>query len=193
MKVDQRQALATLSKARLCDLADFFDLASSPTLLKGELIDLLARSRRASFKKILGELMRDDLKAICRDAGLDDSGKRKDVLVDRLLGRSTPPQTPPVEEQRPAAKPPQPSAPAAGDPPWGPVQGRPEAAGVLENRLWGAADELRANSKLRASEYSTPVLGLIFLRYADSKFIHAEEGLGRKQRRVRNRRCFKVC
>ena len=40
----------------------------------------------------------------------------------------------------------------------------------IENRLWSAADELRANSRLRASEYSTPVLGLIFLRYADHKF-----------------------
>ena len=33
----------------------------------------------------------------------------------------------------------------------------------IENRLWSAADELRANSRLKASEYSTPVLGLIFL------------------------------
>lgn len=41
---------------------------------------------------------------------------------------------------------------------------------AIENRLWSAADELRANSRLRASEYSTPVLGLIFLRYADHKF-----------------------
>lgn len=39
----------------------------------------------------------------------------------------------------------------------------------IENRLWSAADELRANSRLKASEYSTPVLGLIFLRYADHK------------------------
>jgi hypothetical protein len=32
----------------------------------------------------------------------------------------------------------------------------------LEKRLWGrAADELRANSKLKSSEYSVPVLGLI--------------------------------
>ena len=37
----------------------------------------------------------------------------------------------------------------------------------IEKRLWGAADELRANSKLKASEYSLPVLGLIFLKYAD--------------------------
>ena len=45
----------------------------------------------------------------------------------------------------------------------------------LEKRLWGAADELRANSKLKSSEYSIPVLGLIFLRYADHKFAKAKE------------------
>jgi len=37
----------------------------------------------------------------------------------------------------------------------------------IEKRLWDAADELRANSRLKSSEFSVPVLGLIFLRYAD--------------------------
>ncbi|MDD4099544.1 MAG: class I SAM-dependent DNA methyltransferase [Candidatus Cloacimonetes bacterium] len=41
----------------------------------------------------------------------------------------------------------------------------------LENDLWEAADQLRANSKLTASEYSMPVLGLIFLRHAYNRFI----------------------
>jgi len=50
----------------------------------------------------------------------------------------------------------------------------------LENRLWTAADELRANSKLRASEFSTPVLGILFLRYADHRFTEAEEELETK-------------
>lgn len=45
----------------------------------------------------------------------------------------------------------------------------------IENRLWAAADELRANSGLSSSEYGTPVLGLIFLRYADYKFQKASE------------------
>ena len=45
---------------------------------------------------------------------------------------------------------------------------------AVEARLWDAADGLRANSGLRASEYSTPVLGLIFLRYADQRFGEAE-------------------
>ena len=40
----------------------------------------------------------------------------------------------------------------------------------LETELWRAADQLRANSKLTASEYSMPVLGLIFLRHAYNRF-----------------------
>ncbi|WP_295388857.1 N-6 DNA methylase [uncultured Thiodictyon sp.] len=40
----------------------------------------------------------------------------------------------------------------------------------LENELWEAADQLRANSRLTAAEYSMPVLGLIFLRHADNRF-----------------------
>ncbi len=40
----------------------------------------------------------------------------------------------------------------------------------LENELWETADQLRANSKLTAAEYSMPVLGLIFLRHADNRF-----------------------
>src|SRR5882762_7811398 len=50
----------------------------------------------------------------------------------------------------------------------------------IEKRLWDAADELRANSKLKASEYSVPVLGLIFLRYADHKFGEAEKKLSQQ-------------
>ncbi len=44
----------------------------------------------------------------------------------------------------------------------------------LESRLWKTADDLRANSKLTASEYSFPVLGLIFLRHAYNRFVTAK-------------------
>jgi type I restriction enzyme M protein len=47
-------------------------------------------------------------------------------------------------------------------------------------RLWAAADDLRANSNLKSSEYSTPVLGLNFLRYADFKFAQVEKELATK-------------
>jgi type I restriction enzyme M protein len=44
------------------------------------------------------------------------------------------------------------------------------ANGALETSLWAAADQLRANSGLNASQYSQPVLGLIFLRFAEVRF-----------------------
>jgi len=44
----------------------------------------------------------------------------------------------------------------------------------LETELWGAADNLRANSKLTAAEYKDPVLGLILLRYAQNRFEEAK-------------------
>jgi hypothetical protein len=40
----------------------------------------------------------------------------------------------------------------------------------LEADLWSAADNLRANSDLKSSEYATPVLGLIFLKFADDNY-----------------------
>ncbi len=44
------------------------------------------------------------------------------------------------------------------------------ATDALEKRLWDAADQFRANSGLKAQEYSSPVLGLIFLRFAEARF-----------------------
>jgi type I restriction enzyme M protein len=44
------------------------------------------------------------------------------------------------------------------------------ATTTLEKRLWEAADQFRANSGLKSQEYSAPVLGLIFLRFAEVRF-----------------------
>ena len=41
---------------------------------------------------------------------------------------------------------------------------------TLEKRLWATADQFRANSGLSAAQYSQPVLGLIFLRFAEVRF-----------------------
>jgi type I restriction enzyme M protein len=47
----------------------------------------------------------------------------------------------------------------------------------LEKRLWSAADSLRANTGLTAQEYSRPILGLIFLKYAEFRFTQAKQRL----------------
>ena len=42
---------------------------------------------------------------------------------------------------------------------------------AIEKRLWSAADTLRANSNYASNEYFLPVMGLIFLRHAYSRFL----------------------
>ena len=46
-----------------------------------------------------------------------------------------------------------------------------ESIGEIEKRLWTGADTLRANSNFASNEYFLPVMGLIFLRHAYSRFL----------------------
>jgi hypothetical protein len=198
----KRQILEHLKRDELLTALDAFELSVADRRQRDLLIAALGRSRKAVLPDILTALSRVRLKEICRALDLDDGGRAKADIIDRILGgrilgeQATEEPLEPQEEvhetrqektrqekePRTTQPPPAPVA-ASVDPLWGPVQGRPDDAGVLEKRLWEAADELRANSKLRASEYSTPVLGLIFLRYADSKFTHLAEELSQKKRR----------
>ncbi|WP_105035171.1 type I restriction-modification system subunit M [Cryobacterium aureum] len=45
---------------------------------------------------------------------------------------------------------------------------------AVQSKLWGIADDLRANSNLSQANYKTPVLGVIFLRHAEQRFAEAE-------------------
>jgi len=51
----------------------------------------------------------------------------------------------------------------------------------LEDSLWAAADNLRANSKLTSSEYCMPVLGVIFLRHATNRYDAASRQIAEEQ------------
>ena len=59
----------------------------------------------------------------------------------------------------------------------------------IEDSLWEAADQLRANSKLTSSEYCMPVLGVIFLRHATNRYqaalqaIEADQAAGKMPKR----------
>ncbi|MEO7299323.1 MAG: N-6 DNA methylase [Verrucomicrobiota bacterium] len=53
---------------------------------------------------------------------------------------------------------------------WIAPSGKDVTTDTLEKRLWAAADQFRANSGLSAAQYSQPVLGLIFLRFAEVRF-----------------------
>ncbi len=87
-RIDQRSALATLTKPRLLEIAGALHFGLPGYLLKDDLIEALASSPRAPFPQVLDLLKRDELKAICRAAGLDDSGREKAQIAERILGRA---------------------------------------------------------------------------------------------------------
>ena len=61
----------------------------------------------------------------------------------------------------------------------------------LEAELWESADMLRSGSKLTSNQYCMPVLGLIFLRYAFSRFKRVEQEI-LANRPIRNGRKLPV-
>lgn len=64
----------------------------------------------------------------------------------------------------------------------------PEEFKQLETDLWAAADNLRANSDLKSSEYATPVLGLIFLKFADNKYRQYEDEILKEYKKLKGGR-----
>lgn len=61
----------------------------------------------------------------------------------------------------------------------------------LEKDLWSAADNLRANSDLKANEYSIPVLGLIFLKFADNNYRRHEAAILAEYQKLKGTRAEK--
>jgi type I restriction enzyme M protein len=45
---------------------------------------------------------------------------------------------------------------------------------AIERRLWNAADQLRGNSEFASNEYFLPIMGLIFLRHAYSRYLNVK-------------------
>lgn len=58
----------------------------------------------------------------------------------------------------------------------------------LEDKLWEAANSLRAYGGLKASDYAVPVLGLIFLKFADNKFSQFEKEINEEYNKIKGTR-----
>lgn len=58
----------------------------------------------------------------------------------------------------------------------------------LKDKLWATADQLRANSGLKATEYAEPILGLIFLRFADVKYSQYEKEINEEYNKFKGSR-----
>ena len=85
----KRRILEHMLRRTLRELVDAFELEVPDRRVKQDLVDGLAASRRASLDDILDLLDRNELKALCRALGLDDRGRAKADLADRILGRES--------------------------------------------------------------------------------------------------------
>ena len=111
---DKRSVLQVLTKARLRELVDVFELKLAAAESKDAHVDLLARSKKATLPKLLDQLQRDELADLCRAHGHPHSGE-KAVLVARLLGQPTP--TEPDDPAEPDRTPEPPARTRTASPP----------------------------------------------------------------------------
>ena len=160
---------AILSKLTLDELrinADYYDLDVYDRRVRNQLIDALAVARRAALDEMLWELSRDRLKELCRAFDLDDSGRKKGDLVERLISRTA------ASRKAGAAARTKPSAPEVetADPP-----GETLSVEQLERYLWSAADILRGS--IDSSDYKTYIFGLLFLKRLSDRFEEEAEKL----------------
>lgn len=82
----KRKLLEGLTKAGLLEIAQHYKITGLTTQNKTQIIDILAHSRSVKAEEFLALLARNDLKALCNGLGLDDSGREKQALIDRLRG-----------------------------------------------------------------------------------------------------------
>lgn len=88
----KRDVLAELSRDELVEAADTFGVELQDRRSKDIAAEALGRSKRAALADILSRLSRDRLKDVCRALELDDAGREKSLLVERIVsgGRAAP-------------------------------------------------------------------------------------------------------
>ena len=84
----ERAILSQLTADELRAEDEHYELEVCDRRVKAELVDALAKSRKARLDELLPELPRHRLKELCRAFGLDDSGRKKAELAARLAGSS---------------------------------------------------------------------------------------------------------
>ena len=179
----KRAVLSELTRDELRDNLDHYGLDVQDRRVRSQLVDALAVARKARLDEMLWALPRDRLKALCRALDVEDSGRSKGDLVNRIVGPAPAAKTADGREGRPSARPRQrrpsmgartavASGPAAraADPP-------AETLGVeqLERYLWSAADILRGS--IDSSDYKTYIFGLLFLKRLSDRFEEEAEKL----------------
>jgi type I restriction enzyme M protein len=170
----KRDVLSLLTRDELLAIVDRFELQITDRRARDALIDAVASSKKATWADLLPELSRDRLKELCRALNLDDGGREKAVLIDRLAGTKTTGESTPPPSANGKAK-------ATGRAVVSAVEPIEIAPGdrltvdQLERYLWSAADILRGS--IDSSDYKNYIFGLLFLKRLSDRFDEECEAL----------------
>lgn len=161
---DKRSVLEALTRDELISVADAFNLQVEDRRSKAKLIEAVAASKKATLGTILPDLSRDRLKELCRALDLDDGGRDKAALVERLLGAKA--SSPPPSTKSNGSSKVNGSMSLAE-----PVEvglGEQLTIDRLERYLWSAADILRGS--IDSSDYKGFIFGFLFLKRLSDRF-----------------------
>jgi len=163
----KRQVLEVLSRSELQTIVESHDLQVDDKRVTSQLVDAAAGSRKIVLTDVLSEFARDRLKELCRELGLDEGGREKEPLVERLAGQSAgtgKPDAPKIN----GAKASKATNGAAPDNPIEIAPGEKLTLPKLEGYLWSAADILRGS--IDSSDYKGFIFGLLFLKRLSDRF-----------------------
>jgi len=191
----KKEIFSVLPKKQLVEISHYLGFRSWQVISKGEIVKRLSRQRKKPMEEILNLLKISALRHICIELNLNPGGLKKQTIIDRILGKENDTKPKKVElvnfnkKDKTVTKPPakqktiaKPKQTKKRNNRIIKMQQNNHANAELEKRLWDAADQLRANSSLTAQEYSSPVLGLIFLKFADHRFSVAEKKISKESK-----------
>jgi type I restriction enzyme M protein len=167
----KRAVLEQLSRDELQAIVEQHDLSVADRRVRDHLVDAVASSKKATLAELLPTLSRDRLKELCRALELDDSGREKAALVERLAGLSS--SATPVKAIGGKT-----NGMARVAPVLAPVDiapGEKLSVEQLERYLWSAADILRGS--IDSSDYKNYIFGLVFLKRLSDRFEEECEAL----------------
>lgn len=187
----KRDVLQLLARDELVAIVDRFELEVADRRARDGLIEAVAASKKATLSEILPELSRDRLKDLCRALKLDDSGREKAALVERLLGSKGAAVVAEAPSKGAASST---TANGAGKSATSGASKRTNGAArapeqvelqlgekltvdKLERYLWSAADILRGS--IDSSDYKNYIFGMLFLKRLSDRFEEECEALVR--------------
>ncbi|MBM4071877.1 MAG: tetratricopeptide repeat protein [Planctomycetes bacterium] len=85
----KRKILEAMTRSGLLDIAKHYEITGLTAQSKANIVDALAGSRKVQPDEFLTLFSRDDLKGLCQALSLDESGREKQLLIDRLMGLET--------------------------------------------------------------------------------------------------------